>query len=87
MKAVSEGQIPIALVPETHALRIGRSIFADTAVLDTLWRAARVFLPLALVTTLGFYFIYHITTTANRRILEAGQEKSCRWAGRRSMRA
>lgn len=74
---VNEGRVPIAWAAETRGMRIGGfgQAVADKALLETLWRALLVFAPLALVTALGFFFIYNVAVTANRRVLEAGQEK------------
>jgi hypothetical protein len=45
--------VPVGFVSGTAAVRAGRLRLAEMASVETLWRAAIVFLPLALLTALG----------------------------------
>ena len=59
----NERQVLTALATETGERQVGgERQAANTALPDTLWRAALVFLPLAFITAIGFYFIYHLPT-------------------------
>src|SRR5689334_723372 len=76
MRAVIEERSTVALATETRVpAPVAADRLSDALSRDLVKRATLVFVPLALVATLVIAFVYHVTTAANTRVLQAGQEK------------
>lgn len=72
-----EGAIPLTLRAGVRETTFRRLSQIDRLLLADLLRlAALVFVPLAALATLVFAFIYHVTLSADREVLAAGQEQA-----------